>query len=168
MNSSKPGCQEKPCVDEDAMWDLYHDARRAFINQHDDLTARAYETDLRQWEHFLDHEGVVPWEAEPCHAQAWIDALEQGRGFDYAGPVIVNRRTRRIHHPECHSLPKRKYAQKHPTLAAARREDAEVRICTRCARKLGEPDPLTPSSIHRKLIALRSFYNFLMEGEHGN
>ena len=55
MNSSKPGCQEKPCVDEDAMWDLYHDARRAFINQHDDLTARAYETDLRQWEHFLDH-----------------------------------------------------------------------------------------------------------------
>ncbi len=153
-------------LDEGLLWDAYGRAREAFRESKRrrsgrNNTARMYDVALDDWERLLEHEGIAPWAAGEAEAQAWAQKMRRGDGVPYSGSVVSNTRTRRVHHPECSSVPHESYQERYDDLETALADDPDLALCERCSRLLGEPQPLAAASINQKLAAGSSFYRFL-------
>lgn len=146
---------------EDPRWLMWAMARRAWLDAKarksgGPNTVAAYAMALDQFQRWSP---VPLWAVSSAVAQEFAHALETGLAVTYHGPVVVNTRTRRIHHPTARCAPAERYCREYPTRAAAEADGAI--LCRACAPELGQGHPLSQASVNQKVAALSSFYQFI-------
>lgn len=141
---------------------------RAYISGVQAFFAWASETvglvDPGEWQahtgQLWDWRGLSPDHVQPALVEAYIHALSNGtyRTVDYTGPVLVNLRSGRFHHPGCRRIPTEAYAKAYPSQDAALAEG--YARCELCAPDLGEAAPVKKSTVNARLAALASLYEY--------
>lgn len=107
-----------------------------------------------------DWRGMSPDQVTPALVEAYIRALSNGtyRTTEYSGPVLVNLRSNRFHHPGCRRIPTAAYAKAYGSQAEALAEG--YARCELCAPDLGEASPVKKSTVNARLAALASLYEY--------
>lgn len=146
---------------DDPRWMMWEMARQAWLDglrrkSGADNTVQAYTLAMQQ---FVQWSPVSLWDVSAGIAQEFARALERGLAQVYWGPVVVNTRTGRVHHPGRGCAPSEQYAQRYDALEAAL-EDGYT-VCSGCASSLGQGQPLSRASVNQKISALASFFQFV-------